>query len=73
MRPGPVDVNDISNIHTELWKKFTIRNSSVSVLTRNQQSQMGIISLVMMMRAHGWHRKGAGAEPDRWACTVKYL
>lgn len=57
MHPGPVDVNDISSIHTELWKKFTIRNSSVSALTRNQQSQTGIISLAMMMRAHGWHRK----------------
>lgn len=34
MHPGPVDVNDISDIHTELWKKFTIRNASVSALTR---------------------------------------
>lgn len=34
MHPGPVDVNDIPNVHTELWKKFTIRNSSVSALTR---------------------------------------
>lgn len=34
MHPGPVDVNDISNIYTELWKTFTIRNSSVSALTR---------------------------------------
>lgn len=34
MHPGPVDVNDISNIHVELWRKLTIRNSAVFPLTR---------------------------------------
>lgn len=33
MHPGPVDVNDISNVHTALWKKFNIK-TLVSALTR---------------------------------------
>lgn len=69
---GRMDENDISNIHgtvEEIYhpKLFCFCTNKIN------RARMGIASLALRMKAHGWHRKRVGAEPDRWACSVKCL